>query len=83
MKELLLSGQVMENYDVDRVTRLYVDEGPARVAVTVAQKYTVESVDHPVWRPVNHSSQAKTLAEMNNEKVDGESLGILTDIRMK
>ena len=35
------------------------NEGPAGVAATVAQKYTVEGIDHPVWRPVNHSSQAK------------------------
>ena len=46
----------------------------------MAQKYTIEGVDHPIWRPVNHSSRAKTAAEMNYGKVDGESLGILARI---
>ena len=48
MKELLMSGQVMAYYDLARETRLYVDEGPAGVVGTVAQKYTVEGVDHPI-----------------------------------
>ena len=77
MKELLLWGQVMAYYDPDRDTSLYVDEGPAGVAATVKQNYTIKGIDHPVWRPVNHSSQAKYMAEMNYGKVDGESLGIL------
>ena len=39
-----------------RETRLYVGEVPEDVAATVTQKYTVEGIDHPVWRPVNHRS---------------------------
>jgi len=77
----MMSGQVMAHYDPSRETRLYVDEGPAGVAGTVAQKYEVEGLDHPVWRPVDHTSRAKTAAEMNYGKVDGESLGVLTGIR--
>ena len=57
-----------------------MDEVPAGVAATVAQKYTIEGMDHPVWRSVNHSSQAKTTAEMNYGKVDSESLGIFANI---
>ena len=38
-------------------------------------------MDHPVWRPVNHTSRAKTQAEMNYGKVDGESLGVLSGIK--
>ena len=36
LKELMMSGQVMAHYDPNRETRLYVDEGPAGVAGTVA-----------------------------------------------
>ena len=76
-----MSGQVMAHYDLAKETRLYIDEGPAGVAGTVAQKHTVEGMDHPIWRPVNHSSRAKTPAEMNYGKTDGESLGILAGVR--
>ena len=81
LKDLLMSGQVMAHYDPKRDTRLYVDEGPDGVAGTVAQKYLLEGMDHPVWRPVNYTSRAKTKAEMNYGKVDGESLGVLTGIK--
>ena len=81
LKDLLMSGQVMAHYDPKRDTRLYVDEGPDGVAGTVAQKYLLEGMDHPVWRPVNYTSRAKTTAEMNYGKVDGESLGVLTGIK--
>ena len=81
MKKLLTSGQVMAHYTPNREMRLYMDEGPAGVAKTVTQKYTVEDIYQTVWRPVNHSSWAKTRAKMNYGKVDSESLGILTSIR--
>ena len=42
LKELMMSGKVMAHYDPAKDTRLYVDEGPAGVAGTVAQKYNVE-----------------------------------------
>ena len=80
MKELLTSDRVLANYDPTRQTRVYVDDGPAGVAATVAQEYTVEGVDHPVWKPVTHTSRAKTKAEMNYGKVDGESLAVLSGI---
>ena len=81
LKRLLVSDKVMAYYDPSRPTRLYVDEGPAGVAATVAQKYNVDGVDHPVWKPVHHTSRAKTKCEQNYGKVDGESLGVLTGIK--
>ena len=81
LKKLLVSDKVMAYYDPSRPTRLYVDEGPAGVAATVAQEYNVDGVDHPVWRPVHHTSRAKTKCEQNYGKVDGESLGLLTGIK--
>ena len=80
LKELLMSGRVMANYDPGRKTRLYCDDGPHGVAATVAQEYKVDGVDHMVWRPVNYTSRAKTEAEMAYGKVDGESLGVLSGI---
>ena len=50
------------------------------MAATVAQQYNVEGMDHPVWRPVHYSSRAKTVAECNYGKVDGESLGVLSGV---
>ena len=69
IKELLMSGQGMAHYDPERDTRLYMDEEPSGVVGTVVQKYNIEGVDHPVWRLVNHTSRAKTMAEMNYGKV--------------
>ena len=43
--------------------------------------YTVEGIDHPVWKPLNYSSWAKTTAEINHGKADGGSLGILAGVR--
>ena len=50
------------------------------MGATVAQEYRVEGVDHPVWRPVTYTGRAKTEAELQYGKVDGESLGVLTGI---
>jgi transposase InsO family protein len=80
LKELLISDSVMANYDPKRETKLFVDDGPSGVAATVAQKYEVKGLDHPGWRPVAHNSRAKTEAEMNYSKVEGESLAILSGI---
>ena len=71
----------MAYLDPQKETRLYVDEGPAGVAATVAQIQEIQGVDHSVWRPVNHTSRSKTVSELNYGKVDGESLGILTGIK--
>ena len=71
----------MGYFDPNKETRLYVDEGPAGVAATVAQKQHVEGIDHQVWRPIHHRSRAKTLSELNYGKVDGESLRVLTGIK--
>ena len=80
LKQLLMSDKVMANYDPTRKTRVYCDEGPLGLGATVAQEYRLEGVDHPVWRPVTYSGRAKTEAELQYGKVDGESLGVLTGI---
>ena len=80
MKQLLMSDKVMANYDPHRRTRVYCDDGPKGLGATIAQEYRVEGVDHPVWRPVTYTSRAKTDAELQYGKVDGESLGVLTGI---
>jgi len=59
---------------------VYVDDGPAGVAATVAQEYPVKGVDHPVWKPVTYTSCTKTKAEMNYGKVDREFLAVLSGI---
>ena len=65
---------MLANYDPTKATRLYVDDGPAGVAVTIAQLHEVQGIDHQLWRPVVCTSQAKTKTEVNYGKVDGESL---------
>ena len=62
-------------------TCLYMDEGPAGVAATVGQKHNVEGIDHAVWQLVMHTSRAKTKKDMNFDKVDEVSLGVLTGIK--
>ena len=73
-----MSDRVMANYDQERKTRLNCDDGPQGVAATVAQEYKMDGVDHTVWRPVNYTSRAKTEADMDYGKVDGERLGVLS-----
>lgn len=43
--------KVLKNVDAKKPTRLYADDGPAAVAATVPQLYTIGS-NHPVWRLV-------------------------------
>ena len=52
LKMLLAWDSVLKNYNLTKQTRLYVDDGPAGVAATVAQLHTKEWSDHSVWRPV-------------------------------
>ena len=80
LKTLLTSDKVLANYDPARPTRLYVDDGLAGVAATVAQPHELEAFDHSVWIPIIHTNRAKTTAKMNHRKVDGESLAILSGI---
>ena len=47
----------------------------------VAQKYTIEGIDHPVWKRMNHMSWTKTASKQTYGKVDGESLGVLSGIK--
>ena len=41
------------------------DRFSAGVAATVAQKHTVDGIDHPVWKPVNFTCRAKTASMIN------------------
>ena len=61
-------------YDPNRDIILHVDEGPAETAIATAQKYTMESVGHPVRRSVNHSSRSRSTAKRSNGKADGKTL---------
>ena len=46
----------------------------------MAREYRVDGVDHRVWRPVTYTGRAKTEAELQQGKVDWESLGVQTGI---
>ena len=77
---MLCSDRVLAFWDPERETMVWVDDGPDGLGATLTQNYQVEGMDHPSWRPVNYTSRAKTPAEKNYPKVDGESLGILFGI---
>lgn len=77
---LLTSDRILQRYDLTKATRVYVDDGLARVAATVAQIHKFEKVDKPVWRPAANTSHAKTASEMNYRKVQEKSLAVLTGI---
>ena len=81
LKELLMADTVLMNYEKDRPTRLYVDHGPKGVAATVAQGYKVEGQRQLQWRAVHHSSRALTKAELNYQKIEGESLAVYSGIK--
>ena len=82
LKRLLMSGRVLANFEQGRKTRVYVDDGPHGLGATLAQKYDITGIDHPVWRPVAYASRTKTTAELNYGKVDGESLALLFGIKV-
>ena len=46
LKHLLTSGRVLANYNPTKATHLYVDDGPAGVAATIAQLHEVQGIDH-------------------------------------
>ena len=80
IKTLLALDKVMAVYDPSRENQVYVVEGPEGVSATVAQQYSVEGIDHAVWRPVHLSSRTKTAVEYDYGKVDGELLGVLSGV---
>ena len=82
LKRLLMSDRVLANFEQGRKTRVYVDDGPHGLGATLAQKYDITGIDHPVWRPVAYASRTKTTAELNYGKVDGESLALLFGIKV-
>ena len=80
MKALLTLDRVLTNYDPTKKTRLYVDDDPAGLAATVAQLHPIEESDKGAWKPVTHTSRAKTQSELIYGKVDGKSLAVQTRI---
>ena len=63
------SDRVLDSYDTTKSTRIY--EEPAELTLTIAQLQLIEGSDKQGWRPVTHTSHAKTQAEMNFGKVNG------------
>ena len=57
----LYSDRVLVPYDTRLNTWLYVDSNHTETQVTVAQCHTING--EKFWRPVNHTSRARTLAE--------------------
>ena len=82
LKEALVADTVLLAYDTTRQTRLYVDHGPGGIASTVAQKYEEIGQIEPEWRTVMHNSRALTKAEQGYGKMEGESLAILSGIKV-
>ena len=60
---MLCSDRVLACWDPERETMLWVDDGPDGLGATLTQRYQVEGMDHPSWRPVNYTSRAKTPRE--------------------
>ena len=80
LKELLSSDTVLMSYEPTRKTRLYVDHGPSGLASSVCQQYH-EPGQPKQWRMVTHKSRSLQKAELNYEKIEGESLGVLWGIK--
>ena len=81
LKGLLCEDTVLVCYDPKRSTRVYVDHGPEGVASTVAQRYDVPGKD-PEYRPVAYISRSLKAPEKNYSKVEGESLAVLSGVKM-
>ena len=83
IKELLCSNKVMVAYDPTKKTQVYVDKGLEVVSATLAQAHPHPEDDkEEAWRPVNYTGRMKTKTEKKYSKVEGESLGVLTGIKM-
>ena len=80
---LLILERILENYGPTKATKVYVDDGPVGVPVTVAQLHKLQKVNQPPWRSVAHASHPKTASEINYGKVGGESLALFTRIQSK
>ena len=70
----------MKGYETHRDTRLYVDSSPVGTQATLTQNYELEGEE--VWRPVNHTSRAWTVAEAGYGQIERESNGVLTGMMM-
>ena len=56
---LLTSDRILPKYHPTKAIRVYVDDGPARVAAIAAQIHKFEKVNKPVWRPAANTNYAK------------------------
>ena len=70
---------MLSNFEVNRKKRLYVDHGLHGIASTVAQLHEIPGSNEKAWKPVQYVSRALTKTEEGYSRVDGESLGILSE----
>ena len=54
---MLASDRVLANFELNRPTRVWVDDAPEGLGATLTQEHEVEGYDHPVWRPVWYTSR--------------------------
>ena len=72
---------MLANWEADRQTKLYVDDGLAVMASMLTQGYKLEGMDQVLWRLVSYFSWAKITTELDYGKFDGESLGVISAIK--
>ena len=80
LKSRLTEDTGLVNYDLDRETRLYMDQGPVGIASTIAQKYNKGGEE--IWKAVYHNGRRLERAEERYHKIEGESLAIYSRIKM-
>ena len=80
LKSRLTEDTGLVNYDPDRETRLYMDQGPVGIASTIAQKYNKGGEE--IWKAVYHNGRRLERAEERYHKIEGESLAIYSRIKM-
>ena len=80
LKEKLTDTTVLVPYVPGLEMRLYMDYGPNGVASTVAQNHPHNGKS--ALKAIHYKSRRLDKAEINYEKVEGESVAIYTDINM-
>ena len=78
VKRRISDKTVLVAFNPDLQTRLYVDHGPEGIAAAIAQRHTENNA--PVWKTVHYDSRRLDKAEINYNKVEGESLAIYSGI---
>ena len=80
---MLCSETALSNYEVNRKKDcMYVDHGLHGIASTVAQLHEIPGSNEEAWKPVQYVSRALTKTEEGYSRVDGESLGILSGVKV-